>query len=96
MITYLSHLFKVETKDLINGVKSVSIEADDNFHVFELSKISAITFNTEESAGAYQRLILVSDGITFEYRHRTEGGFNPSVKAGFQKLFSVKFGVAPR
>lgn len=96
MITYLSHLFKVETKDLINGVKSVSIEADDNFHVFELSKISTITFNTESSSTPYQRLIMVVDGVMFEYRHRTEIGFNPSVKAGFQKLFNAKFGVAPR
>ncbi|QQV92306.1 hypothetical protein MOC16_gp362 [Klebsiella phage vB_KpM_FBKp24] len=96
MITYLSHLFKVEMKELTNGVKSISIEADDNFHVFELSKISTITFNTETSSTPYQRLIVVVDGVMFEYRHRAESGFNPSVKAGFQKLFSAKFGVAPR
>lgn len=96
MITYLSHLFKVEIKELANGVKSISIEADDNFHVFELSKISIITFNTETSSTPYQRLTMVVDGIMFEYRHRTESGFSPSVKAGFQKLFNARFGVAPR
>lgn len=96
MITYLSHLFKVEVKDLPIGVKSVSIETDDNFHVFELSKISIITFNTESSSTPYQRLIVVVDGVMFEYRHRSDNGFSPSVKAGFQKLFSARFGVAPR
>ena len=96
MITYLSHLFKVEVKDFPIGVRSVSIEADDNFHVFELSKISIITFNTETSSTPYQRLIVVVDGIMFEYRHRSDNGFSPSVKAGFQKLFGARFGVSPR
>lgn len=96
MITYLSHLFKVEIKELANGVKSISIEADDNFHVFELNKISIITFNTETSSSPYQRLTIVVDGVMFEYRHRTDTGFSPSVKVGFQKLFNARFGVSPR
>ena len=95
MIVYTKHLFKVDSQASEKG-NVVTIETDNAFHAIDLINVDAMSFSVEDGMEPYQKLLLIVNGSTIEFRHRTETGFNPMVKTGFQKLFKQRFNAALR